>query len=207
MSYPIITISREYASGGREIGRKLAERLGIAFYDRDRILEAARESGIAEELLQQQDEHTPQSLLYSLVMGTCTLGLGGRGAMPVSDHIYELQAQKIREIAASEPAVIVGRCADAILADTDHHLSFFLYADRAVRVARAMQLYGVSSAEAANRVDRGDAIRGGYYNYYTARKWGVRENYCMSVSTSALGYDATVDLLEACVRGSGLMCK
>ena len=116
MAHSIITISRTYASGGREIGRKLAERLGFAFYDRAYMLQLAREQGLAESLLSEQEEHTPTSLLYSLVTGSCVVSKNGLQSASLSEQLFAAQTKLIRAAAEKEPMVIVGRCADSILA-------------------------------------------------------------------------------------------
>ena len=201
MSYSIITISRTYASGGREIGRKLAERLGFSFYDREYMMQMARESGMAEVLLNEQDEHTPTSLLYSLVTGSGMIGKNGVSvpAASLSDQLFAAQSKLIRAAAAKGPMVIVGRCADAILSD-EHLFRLFLYADRSARIQRAVQVYSLNESEAALRIDRGDKSRCAYYQYHTSNRWGDREFYDLMLNVTPLGIDGTVDLLETYLK-------
>lgn len=197
MAYSIITISRTYASGGREIGRKLAKRLGFAFYDREYMLRLARENGLAESLLSEQEEHTPTSLLYSLVTGSYVINKSGLRptSVSLSDQLFAEQAKLIRAAAAKGPMVIVGRCADSIL-EEEHPFRLFLYADRSARIQRAVEVYSLNQAEAAQRIDRGDKSRSAYYQYHTSIRWGDRAFYDLMLNVTPLGIDGTVDLLE-----------
>ena len=194
MAHSIITISRTYASGGREIGRKLAERLGFAFYDRAYMLQLAREQGLAESLLSEQEEHTPTSLLYSLVTGSCVVSKNGLQSASLSEQLFAAQTKLIRAAAEKEPMLIVGRCADSMLA-ANTPVRFFLYADRKARIRRAVDVYALSEDEAAYRIDRGDRSRSAYYQLHTPNRWGDRDCYDLMMNVTPLGIDGTVDFL------------
>ena len=194
----IITVSRQYGSGGRVIAKELAQRLGIAYYDKELIVLAAKESGFAEEIFEEAEEKTPNSLLYSLVMGT--YGMGGQGVgvpdMPISDKVFLIQSDLIRSLAAKESAVFVGRCADYVLEGREDTTNLFLYAPLPVRIRRAVAEYGLAPEKSESAVLRIDKRRANYYNYYANRKWGKVDNYDLAVDTSKLAAEDTVSLLQ-----------
>lgn len=197
----VITIARQYGSGGREIGKKLAGRFGIPFYDRELIAEAAKRSGWSREILEQADEKVGSSLLYAMIMGYYPFsdGLPPANPLPVNDKLFLLQADLIREAAQAGPCVIVGRCADDILRGEKNVFSVFVHADLKFRTKRAVSNYGVSPGDAAAQVSKMDQRRADYYNFYTDKKWGQAENYHLAVSTSYFGVDGAVGLIAAAV--------
>lgn len=193
----VITIGRQYASGGRHVGELLAKRLDIPFYDKAILSEAARDSGICEELFEQHDEKPTRSLLFSMVTGGSQM-VGDAGAymgMPLNHKIFLAQFDAIRRVAQQGPCVIVGRCADYVLRDQRNAVSVFVKADLASRVVRAIER-GVDPAKAEDIVRRQDKQRASYYNYYATATWGDVNNYDLCVDTGKLGIDGTVDLLE-----------
>lgn len=198
----MITVSRQYGSGGRVIAKALAERLGIAYYDKELIVLAAKESGFAEEIFEESEDKTPNSLLYSLVMGT--YGMGGQGIgvpdMPIGDKVFLIQSNLIRSLASKESAVFVGRCADYVLEGREDTTNFFLYAPLKNRVDRAIAEYGLAKEKSESAVLRIDKRRANYYNYYANRKWGKAENYDLAVDSSKLSVDDTVTLLQKYVE-------
>ncbi|MBE6623420.1 MAG: cytidylate kinase-like family protein [Ruminococcaceae bacterium] len=193
MTGPVITISRQYGSGGRFIGRKLAEKLGIPFYDNELISLAAKESGFAESLFENAEKNTTYSLLYSLSMfGTST---GGMYGLSLSDKVFLIQSDIIKSVAEKGPCVIVGRCADYVLRENDNVLHFFMYSDIENRINRAIKYYGLDEKKAKEAIEKTDKKRAAYYNYYTGERWGEIRNYHMSLNTDSIGVDNCVEVL------------
>ena len=194
----VITISREFGSGGRAIGKALADRLGVKFYDKELVYQAAKESGIDPALFERIDEHAANSLLYSLSMGMLTLGNTGyspRDQISVNDQLYLLQHKIIKKL-AKEPCVIVGRCADYILKDKTNCVRFFIHADIDYRTERAVKLYNVPEDKAEAVVRKTDKTRANYYQFYTELKWGYAGNYNLCLNSSKLTTEQAVDVLS-----------
>ncbi len=193
----IITIGRQFGSGGRYIGRKVADRLGIAFYDKELLAEAAKESGISEQLFENVDEQAVNSILYSLALGAYASAnkLTPLSDISMNDRLFQLQAGIIRRIAQEHPAVIVGRCADYILRDHPHCLNVFIHAPIEARVKRAVQYYGLDPATAKDSILKMDKKRVNYYNYYSSKKWGLANGYHLSLDSDAVGIDGAVQLI------------
>lgn len=193
MTGPVITISRQYGSGGRFIGKKLAEKLGIPFYDNELISMAAKESGFAESLFENAEKNTTYSLLYSLSMfGTST---GGMYGLSLSDKVFLIQSDIIKSVAEKGPCVIVGRCADYVLRENNNVLHFFMYSDIENRINRALKYYGLDEKKAKEAIEKTDKKRAAYYNYYTGERWGEIRNYHMSLNTDSIGVDNCVEVL------------
>ncbi|MBQ8001735.1 MAG: cytidylate kinase-like family protein [Ruminococcus sp.] len=195
----IITIGRQFGSGGREIGKALAESLGIPYYDKELISLAAKESGMDAEVFQNVDERATNSLLYSLSMGLYSFGnkFSATGDLPVNDRLYILQHQIIKKLADEGPCVIVGRCADYVLKDRDDCINIFIHADMEYRKQRAIDIHGVSKHKAEQIVNKTDKIRANYYSFYSGQKWGVAQNYHLCIDSSKLGADKAVMLIRA----------
>ncbi len=193
----IITIARQFGSGGRAIGQKLAEKLGIDFYDKELISLAAKESGINPEVFESVDEKAANSLLYSLSMGLYSFssGFSAMGDLPVNDKLYILQHKIIRDLAAKGPCVIVGRCADYILKDHDRCISVFIHANMDYRKTRAVEVHNIDKDRAEHIINRTDKSRANYYSFYSGQKWGLAENYNLCVDSSKLSEDQIVDLI------------
>ncbi len=192
MQHTIITISREYASGGRLIAQKLAQKLEIPFYDKEIIAMTARKSGLSERFIQQAEHHVTGSFLYNLYFNTQSL--------PLSDQVFIAESNIIREVAAKGPCVIVGRCADYVLRDNPDCLHVFIHAPIEARMLRAQTEYSVKADDLRGYVLKQDKSRANYYNYFTGGKWGVCQNYELVVS-SALGAQTVVDMIAlACER-------
>lgn len=193
----IITIGRQYGSGGREIGRKLADQLAIPFYDRELIQRAAKKTGVSEDMFNQLDQRGTNSLLYSLAMFGGGTGLNG---MSLSDQLYLAQANVIRDIAKHGSAVIVGRCADSILNSDDYEkYDFFITGtmdDRLARIAAGGNgyepLHGKNPRASLEKIDKQRAT---YYNYYTGQIWGKSDHYDLSINATKVGTDHTVALI------------
>ncbi len=194
----VITISRQYGSGGREIGRKLSEMLNIPFYDNELITRAAKESGFAEEAFRVAESKASNSLLYSIAMGMNSFGNQDLGFSHLSldDRIYLAQAAVIRKVAAEGPCVIVGRCADYILKDLDNVIHVFIWADLPFRIERARRIDNLAEEKIEETVLKVDKRRANYYNYHACEKWGKAENYHLSLNSAAVG----IDNAAACIK-------
>lgn len=193
----VITIGRQFGSGGRYVGRLLAEKLGIPFYDKELLSEAAKESGICEEILEDHDEKPTRSLLFSLVTGMQHhLDAGSFYMdMPLNHRIFLAQFDAIRRIAGEGSCVIVGRCADYVLRDDPNAVSIFVKADMPSKVDRAVKYYGIEANKAEDRIRKADKQRASYYNYYATATWGDVENYDLVVDTGVLGVEGAVELI------------
>ena len=193
-----VTITRQYGSGGHDIGKALAKALGIGFYDKELISLAARESGIAPEVFEKADERPANSLLYSLSVGLYNYGNGLSSPMddlPVNDKLYILQHKIIKEKAESESFVIVGRCADYILKDYPGVVKIFIYADIESRIRRAISRHDIEPARAKQAIIKTDKNRANYYSFYSGQKWGQVENYDLCINTTKLSVDQAVKLI------------
>lgn len=194
----VINIGRQIGSGGRSVGEALARRLGVKLYDKELINLAARESGLCAEVFEQADERQAHNRLATLLsyLRAPFFGSDGSTANVLSgDALFKIQSDVIRTVAARESALFVGRCADYILRDHPRRLSLFLTADDGDRIARICGREGCSEAEARQRMERGDARRADYYNYYSLRTWGAAASYDLCLNTSVLGIDGTADLI------------
>lgn len=189
-----ITIGRQFGSGGREIGKKVAEALGIAYYDKELLTVAAKESGLSHEFLRSYDEKPTNSFLYSLVMGQQNVLAGVRGST-VEQLASQAQRDAVLSVAEKGSCVIVGRCADYILRDKPGLLRVFVCADPAHRVERICQRDGVTEKEAREKMKKMDKTRATYYSFHTDRQWGAAESYDLCVSSSLKGIDAAVELI------------
>ena len=198
----VITIGRQFGSGGRKVGKLLAEKLDIPYYDKELLAEAAKDSGICQEIFENHDEKPTRSLLFSLVTGMQMHGDPGSMYMdmPLNHKIFLAQFDAIRRIASEGPCVIVGRCADYVLRDKPNAVSVFVKADIRQRVERAVSLYGVDPARAEETVRKADKQRASYYNYYATATWGDVNNYDLCVDTGKLGIEGTVELIEQYLR-------
>ena len=192
MSKRIITISREFGSGGRTIGKMVAEKLGIAFYDKELITLAAEESGFAEHLFEKNDRNITNSLLYSLSMYGNTMGLYD---MPLNDKLFIAQSKTIQNVAEKGPCVIVGRCADYVLRNKPNVLNVFIHSDMESKIRRVVEDYCVESDNVVELINKTDKRRANYYNYYTGMKWGRAENYHLALRTDCIGIDGAVETL------------
>lgn len=198
MAKIIYTIGREFGSGGRDVGQKLAEKLGISFYDKELLTRAAAESGLCEEIFHMQDEKPTSSFLYSLVTDTYSLSNYHGNTyidMPLSQKVFLAQFDTIKRIAKEDSCVIVGRCADYALSDEPNCINAFIYADKNYRIKRVAHDLGVSESKAKDMVNRTDKERASYYNFYTNKKWGDSRSYDLALNSEKLGIDGCVDML------------
>ena len=199
----IITIGRQFGSGGREIGQKLAENFGIKYYDKELLSRAAKESGFCEDMIQNHDERPTNSFLYNLVMDTYSFGYNSSFVdMPISHKVFLAQFDTIKKIASEGPCVIVGRCADYALQDYQNCLNIFIHSDEKFKVKYIMNRFDDITTEqkAIDMMNKKDKQRQSYYNYYTSKKWGRADNYDLSINSSILGIDGTVKLITQFVE-------
>lgn len=189
----IITISRQFGSGGHSIAKAVADRLGIAFYDNNLITEVAKQSGLSEEFIRENEEYASHSssFLYQLAMSTA----GTYGYPSVYQKLYEAQTKVIEEIANKEACVIVGRCADYILKDRKDCLHVFVHADNEHRAKHILEKYGPTEKTTAQRIKDKDNKRRNYYRFHTDREWGVAANYHLALDSGALGEALCVELI------------
>ena len=195
----IITIGREFGSGGKEIGEKLANFYHIKCYDKELLSATAKESGLCQEIIQTHDERPTNSFLYSLVMDTYALGYMTNPYMdmPLDQKIFLAQFDAIKKIATQGPCVIVGRCADYALDDYANCLNIFIHAPLEVRIERICQKQNISPQTAKDLIQKSDKKRASYYNFYSNKKWGAAESYHLSIDSSVLGIDNTVELIKS----------
>lgn len=199
----IITISRQYGSAGREIGKKLAQELDIPFYDNEIITRAAKESGFAEAAFHRAEQKATNSLLYSIAMGLNSYGTQefGYSSLSLDDRIYLAQSEVIHKLADEGPCVIVGRCADYILRNHKNVVNIFIWASLDARVKRATSSYELPQNKAAEQILKIDKRRANYYNYHANEKWGRADNYHMSIQSDVLGIDGTVKTIKDFLLG------
>ena len=193
----IITITRQYGSGGHDIGKLLAQKLDIPFYDKELISLAAKESGVSPEVFAQADEKRSNSLLYSLSTGLYTYGNGysTMGDLPMNDQLYILQHKIIKEKAEKETFVVVGRCADYILTEYDNVVKVFVYADIDARTRRAVERQDIEPSRARQAVAKADKNRANYYSFYSGQKWGAPENYDLCINSTRLSAEQAADIV------------
>ena len=200
----IITIARQFGSGGRLIGKELAEKLNIPFLDNELITLAAKESGMSPEVLKGADERVTNSLLYGLAMGYFPPGYGFNtpepGGFTITDNLFMVQAGIITKKANQGPCVIVGRCADYVLRENPNRVSIFIHADMKSRAERAVQVYGLKPDKVEDEIRKRDKKRGNYYNYYTNRRWDDFHNYDLLLDSARLGIEQSVDLIIKYLR-------
>ena len=194
MKKRIITISREFGSGGRFIGEEVAKKLGIAYYDKNIINEIAEKSGLSPEYIQENAELSPKKGLFAYAFA-------GRDVTgkSVEDLVYEAQRKVILELAEKESCVIIGRNADYILKDWDDVLNVFIHGDTPEKIQRITRLYNVEEQKAVKMMVDIDKRRMANYNFYTDQKWGKASNYTLCLNSSKLGYDRCEKIIMECI--------
>ena len=195
-----VCISRQYGSGGREVGELVAKKLGFTCYDKLLIQEAAKESGMNVDFLEKNDEKLTDPLLP--FSGNCFADAADMGNLFYSagDSAYEAEKKAIEDIAEKESSVIIGRCASSILAEKPGTLSVFLYADEESRITRIAARNGLGHHAAWERMEKVDRMRRRYFDFYSMTDWGKPESYDLMVSTSALGIEGAADLIVDLIR-------
>jgi cytidylate kinase len=197
----IITVGRQFGSGGGEIAKKLAKELNISYYDKELLAVAAKDSGLCSEMFEKADEQGSDSLIYAFSTGFAHLGL----CVPYNDalsneRLFQLQSDAIRKLAENESCVIIGRCSDYILRDMPNCLSFFIHGNLENRIERIVKRMNISETQAKELIAKTDKSRAAYYNYYTDKSWGVASSYDCSIDASVLGTDDTVMFLKDFIR-------
>ena len=195
MAKRIITISREFGSGGRFIGEEVAKKLGIAYYDKNIIGQIAEKSGLSPEYIQENAELSPKKGLFAYAFS-------GRDitGKSVEDMVYEAQRNIILELAEKEPCVIIGRNADYILKDRDDVLNVFIHGDMPEKIQCITDLYNVEKQKAVKMMEDTDKRRKTNYNFYTDQNWGKASNYTLCLNSSQLGYDRCEMIIMECVK-------
>ena len=195
----VITIARQYGSGGREVGELVAKNLGMEYHDKSLINLAAEKSGMNPEILKNADEKATPSFLYSIAVGSIGMvpfSYGMPYDTPINDKLFLLQSQIIEEEAERTPIVFVGRCADFVLKDFEKVIRVFIYADLDKRAETVAKRKNISVGEAKSIVVKTDKKRANYYNYYTSYKWGRSENYDIMIDTTKIGIEGAAKLIE-----------
>ena len=196
MGNRIITISREFGSGGRTIGKLAAEKLGIPCYDQEIIAKIAEESGLAEEYIKERGEYMPSSSWIANALSARSIG-----GLANEDQLWSSQCKVIMDLAQKGPCVIVGRCADHILRDDHELLTVFIHAPKEKRAERIVRVYGESDVSIEKRLKDKDKRRKAYYQLYTDSEWGAAENYDISLNSASFGIEKCADILVELYKG------
>ena len=198
---PVITIARQFGSGGHEVAEKLADILGIKAYDKELIALAAEKSGYHPDMLNKADERAAGSLLYSLAVGVSVAGgIAGHYDIPINDKLFIIQNDIIKELAEKEQCIIIGRCGDYALRNFENKICVFIHADFDFRKKRVAEIKGISEKEAENLINKEDKYRANYYNFYTGHKWGASERYDATFNSSILGVDEIARIIAAMAK-------
>ena len=199
----VITIGRELGSGGRTIGKAVAEKLGVAYYDRELIDEAAKESGLSPDFIEKNEQAVTGSFLYNIAMGNSysygMLGLAGTNTLPLTMQVFLAQQKVILEY-AKNPCVIVGRCADYILRERDDVFKVFVYSDLEKRAQRALERYGCDRKKALDLIAKSDKGRARHFSTFTDWDWGDRSNYDLMLNSGSVGIDRAVEIICDCAK-------
>lgn len=202
MTHTIITLGRQFGSGGRDVGKRLAKELGYAFYDKELIAKAAEKSGINEDVLEKSDENIKNYFLQNFTVGLYNAAntFSEMNDISINERAFLVQSDVIKEIAEKENAVIVGRCADYILRENPNCFHVFIHADIENRMERAEKEYGMKSQNLKETITKMDRRRANYYNYYTGKKWGKAMSYHVSLNSGVFGIDKCVAMLKEMVK-------
>ncbi len=198
----IITISRQFASGGHEIGKMVADKLGIDFYDKEIISIVAKKSGYSVEFVEETGELVSHSLLFNIAAGSMFGSQGFNGELPIGDKVYVAQYNVIQDIAKKGPCVIVGRGADYILRERDDCFNAFIHADMAFRKNLALKsdAYSISEKNIEKEILKRDKRRAAHYNHYTSNVWGASENYDITLNSASIGIERCADAIVSLVK-------
>lgn len=199
----VINLGRQLGSGGKEIGEKLADAFGIAFYDKELIKLASEESGLCKEFFEKADEKASQGIIGGLFGARFPfIGDGGMsyGNLLSNDALFKIQSDVIRNLAQKQSCLFVGRCADYILRDHPRCVNVFVSASKEARMERLMHIHHISPETAEEMMEKADKRRAAYYNYYSYKTWGAAETYHLCIDSSVLGIDGTVKFIADFVR-------
>ena len=194
----IVTIGRQYGSGGKEIGRRLAEELGVPFYDEELAEAVAEDANVHPDIVKRADEKATNSFLYSIVASSGLRGVSDavHYEMPINDKVFISQSKYIKEIAQKGGCVIVGRCADYVLDGNENLFRVFLFSDMESKKKRIMQLYSMTEKQAKDAIVKTEKTRKSYYNYYTDRTWGDVASYDLCLNVGKIGIDETIEIIK-----------
>ena len=194
----VITIGRQCGSKGMLVGQKLAEAMGVKCYDKELLTEAAKHSGLSEELFETHDEKPTNSFLYSLVMDTYSMGYNSSAYMdmPINHKIFLAQFDTIKKLANETSCVIVGRCAYYALADYPNTVTVYITGDEEDKIAYIQELYNFNEAKAKDIMIKTDKKRASYYNYYASKRWGEAKGYDLCLNCSSVGVDGAVKIIQ-----------
>ena len=192
MTKSVITVSREFGSGGRTIAQKVAERLGVPYYDKELIKAVAEKTGFDPKFIEERGEYAPGRTIFSML----PVFDGTQGALSAADFLWAMQRQVILDLADKGPCVILGRCADYILKDRSDVLNVFIYADKAYRAERIVRLYGQSDKKPEDRLDDKDKRRSVNYKHYTGQNWGELRNYDLCLNSGLIGIEGCVKAIQ-----------
>lgn len=199
----VVAVSRQYGSGGHEIGRKLAKKLNVKFYDKELLSKIAQESGMSRNIVEFYDEMPTKSLLFSLAMDAYPMSFA---EVPLNQKVYQAQVDTIRKIAEEESCVIIGRCADSILSEHKNLVSVFVHADMNTKIKRVVERDELSKEKAREKILKTDKKRASFYNFYSIdKKWGEANSHDLTVDSGRLGIDETVVLLYNYIKLRGLL--
>ncbi len=191
MKKTVITIGREYGSGGRFIAKEVAKRLGISYYDKELLNKVAEETGFALEFLEDNEKKPTGSLIFDRYSAVASPTL--------SEQVFIAQSKVIRELAEQESCVLVGRCADYVLREQENCLKVFIYAPMKERVRRAEEFYNIEERNIEGYITKRDKARASYYNYFGVSRWGARESYDLCIN-SAIGIERCVEMILDAVK-------
>ena len=204
---PLVTISREYGSGGRIIGKLVAEKLGVPFYDKEIIDLAVEESGFSREMIESAELKAKSSFAYSLA-STVSFGESvSGGSLSVNEKLFLAQFDVIKKIGDSGEGVIVGRCADYVLRDTPGVTNVFIYSEMEERIKRCVEVYGDDPAKVKQIIATYDKARQNYYNYHTCQKWGEYRNYNLIINSYCISEEEAADLIVSYVQNRSIAGK
>ncbi len=198
MKKKIVTVSRQFGSGGRTIAKALAERLGFDYYDSELVEKVAKETGFDPSYIADAGEYAPGKSIFSYAFSSASPHAARN--MSASDYLWSAQCKVILEIAEKGNCVIVGRCADYILRDRDDCLNIFIHAPTGYKAKRIVELYGVTDKSPEKRLEEKDARRRVNYKYFTGREWGLTENYHISLDSGVLGEEKCIDIIADAVN-------
>ena len=190
----IVTIGREFGSGGREVGIHLAELMGINYYDKKLIIEAAKHSGLSDEYIEQAEEKIPGRLFYAF-----TMGFGFNSGFN-EDSIYKIEADTIKSIAEKESCVIIGRSADYVLHENPNCINIFIHAPEEIRIKRVSERENINLKKATELVNKIDKTRAAYYDFYTDKQWGASASYHLSIDSSVLGIEKSAEFINDFIK-------
>lgn len=202
MAKKIITVSRQFGSGGRTVGKMVAEKLGIAYYDKDIVKQVALETGFDEGFIEDKGEYASSKSWLAYMFSARGTGHSVHSGLSMQDFLWAVQCRIIMQLADKEPCVIVGRCADYILRDRDDCLNVFIHADNEARADRIVRMYGQSEKSPEKRISDKDKRRSTYYRHYTDREWGMAVNYDISLNSSVVGIERCADIIAELAKST-----